>query len=331
MTGWKEVYPGIYSIREKGYHFYQPNVNLYFILDACSSGILYDAGYSSGRSYADFVNAFRDLKKNLIAQGMLDPKTKARDLVKSIIISHDHFDHSSGAGRLSRLFPDARLITSKAVAMLLSIERESGTMSREGLESRAPRLRNLFGKLFYKLADLEIVEEFDGYLNDGSEIKCGDLRFDVILSDGHSRGQILLLEPEKGILLSSDLVLHDISTWLGPPNSNYEAYFKTMNYLSGLDYLKLILPAHGKLILNPIERIKELIKFRKLRELQILKTCEQKPLSSSDIAWRVYHKRGIPTWLIARGLVELTASYLANEGKLKKIIRGRKVLYSRVN
>jgi glyoxylase-like metal-dependent hydrolase (beta-lactamase superfamily II) len=316
---WREMAPGIYSIREKSYRFGQPPINVYYIPDSKGGGLLFDAGYAMPRSFNDFISGFRSLATHLKQTGQIADFTKFRDLVTTILISHEHHDHSSGIPLLQQYFSRAQVVASRITAKLLMnhdiMWRNPGEM-----------MQQLLMKLFYRIIHVPYSILVDRFVQGNEIINAGSYHFMVLLAPGHSPGQILLHDLSSGILLTSDLVLEKVSTWLGPPHSDYQAYQDTMASIAALS-VTIMLPAHGGSIKNPTHRVHELLAFRRLRERQIIRSCAGKTQTARDIAWRIYRERGIGTFLIAKGMVELVLEHLVSTGRLQRLNTGHGTRY----
>ncbi|MHA1682614.1 MAG: MBL fold metallo-hydrolase [Promethearchaeota archaeon] len=320
MADWLEVYAGIFSIREKTYRFFQPGVNIFYI--PCNDGgLLFDAGYSMPLQFNSFIKSFTNLVRHLKKNGRLTKGIPLRNTISRIIISHEHFDHASGIHFLSRYFPAAEILMSRETKEQL----EGGFHSRDrtgGFKGMfGDRLKDFITSQFYKLSGVKKLAAPVTIVNNGVVIDCCDFTLRLIITGGHSKGQIIALDESRGVLFSSDLILKSISTWLGPPNSDYGDYLSIMNELAGVENLTILLPAHGQMIGEPRERIRELLRFRRLRELQIKKACE-KPMKISSIAWKLYRERGLGTVFMATGMVEVVVRYLVKKGELREI-KGR--------
>nr|MDO8085618.1 MBL fold metallo-hydrolase [Candidatus Sigynarchaeum springense]MDO8116320.1 MBL fold metallo-hydrolase [Candidatus Sigynarchaeota archaeon] len=311
--------PGIFSIREKSYRFGQPATNIYYVPDSKGGGLLFDAGYAMRRSFNDFMAGFRGLAAFLKQSGKIPAAAPFSGLVTTIVLSHEHHDHASGASLLKQYFPSAKIFASRATAALLKSQSAVTKTLGELLES-------ILMNLFYRLVRAKQAIHVDHIVQGNDDIQCGNRRFTALLAPGHAPGQVMLYEHESGILISSDLVLRIGSTWLGPPHSDYQAYQDTMESIAQLNPT-LMLPAHGGAIHNPRERVLELLSFRRLREGQILKICSQSPQSEGDVAWRIYSERGIGTYLMAKGMVGLVLRHLVAVGLLRRVKKGRKVKY----
>jgi glyoxylase-like metal-dependent hydrolase (beta-lactamase superfamily II) len=85
-------------------------------------------------------------------------------------------------------------------------------------------------------------------LADDQPFRVGDLSFDVILVPGHSPGQVMLREPERGWLLSADHVIpvHAVNVWSfpGAKGDPFGEYLASLERTIDLP-ASLVLPSHG--------------------------------------------------------------------------------------
>ena len=326
---WLEVSKDIYSIKEKIEKLWHPSTNIYFLLCDTHGGHLYDAGYAIRASFNQFLTDFRDLYKNLKKEGKLAPNAQFSNVVYKIILSHDHHDHASGAPLLKRVFPNAKIVATKSTMRLLADSSSQNGTGEAGLGVSNGFLQNLLMKVFYRFMNVPDAIEVDEIVRDGDYLSCDKQKIKCVCDGGHAPGQLLLYQEEDQILLSSDLILANISTWLGPPHSDYVSYKRFMNRLLSMP-ISTILPAHGRIIQNPKERIQELIRFRRLREKQIIECCSKKPRTVRYITRMIYSERGIRTLFIAQGMVELVTNYLVSKGELRVIEKKGKRVFVKI-
>ena len=120
----------------------------------------------------------------------------------------------------------------------------------------------------------------------GEEIEVGGYRFEVLDLKGHTPGHLGLWEQKHGILFSGDHVLSKIT-----PNINYwdlkidylGAFLDNLKKLKILP-MKIIFPAHRKIIDQPMERIDQLLAHHQERLARILELLSEKPSSMYEIA-----------------------------------------------
>jgi glyoxylase-like metal-dependent hydrolase (beta-lactamase superfamily II) len=168
---------------------------------------------------------------------------------------------------------------------------------------------------------MTFITQVDELIENESQININGEDWEVIASPGHSSDHISLYNEEKGVLLSGDNVLKSITTWLGPPNSDINAYIKTIQHIQDLPNLNIILPAHGDRISNPQQRIKEILAHRKERTaqtLQIINENRDKGIRPGDIIKALYPDANKVMREFARGWVCLTLKYLEEQNKITR-------------
>lgn len=106
--------------------------------------------------------------------------------LKSILITHSHFDHIGGVNFIKNNFKDALLYAHEAERDLRSHVNEM--MAAVGIFDE-----NCFNS-----------DEPDCYLRENEEISLGDETFKVIFTPGHSKGGVAYYNENNKILLSGD-------------------------------------------------------------------------------------------------------------------------------
>lgn len=142
-----------------------------------------------------------------------------RTTIRTIILTHCHYDHTAYAGEIAKLC-DANIIIHQSDAAAL----------RDDLQSVAL----LFGERAPHLQPQRLLN--------GGEI-IGPLT--VIHTPGHTPGSICLYEEKKGILFSGDTVFTEGSFGrYDLPGGSLKDLKKSVKILSGLD-VKALYPGHG--------------------------------------------------------------------------------------
>lgn len=319
----KEVYSGIYLIKEVGrFKTIKPPVNIYLIPGV--DGFIFDAGYGDKKTIRKVCNEIESLKSEHCI------KRKYFNFSR-IMISHCHPDHFSGLKRL-RKYLKVRIILTKDQAKLIKNKKKyheafDGDSYEDYLiikKGTRGKIRSLFERLMshfiYRVVyRMRFITQADELIENKTHIFINGEKWEVIDSPGHSSDHISLYHREKGVLLSGDNVLPEITTWLGPPNSDIRAYIKTIERIQNLPNLKIILPAHGEIILNPQERIKEILDHRKERTIQTLQIINENKDSGTtpnDIIKALYPDTNKVLREFARGWVCLTLKYLEEQNKI---------------
>lgn len=318
---WTEVAPGTFRITAPPPTRGQPRANVYVV---CSREgvVVFDPGYGTPRSAAIIHAGLARLLLHLKRTGAIDPSIRLREAVKIVVLSHDHHDHAAGAAAFKRWYPSCRVAASRETTEALRGGKDSRAAGTRGWDRARALATSLVSRAVLGLLGAPRSIAVDTILSDGDVIGAGDRQLHVIVAPGHAPGQVLLHDPDAGWLLSSDLVLRDISTWLGPPRSDYTAYKRSMTRVGNL-HPSIIFPAHGGTIHDPDGRVKELIRFRTLRERQIARACTV-PRASKTVAWMLYKERGPVTVAIAAGMVRLVMDALECDGVLHRAGHGIK-------
>ena len=175
--------------------------------------------------------------------------------------------------------------------------------------------------MFARAFGLTLINNPDLTIPENCEISINGENWRIFPSPGHASDHISLYNEKKGVLFSGDNVLRTITTWLGPPDSDLEDYIKSIEEISNLKNIQLILGAHGSPITNPTERLAEILEHRKERLKQIenlIVDSSENGITPSEIVEHLYPGEGMWKHSIARGYVVLTLEYLE---KLEKISR----------
>ncbi|MDI6916776.1 MAG: MBL fold metallo-hydrolase [Thermoplasmatales archaeon] len=147
--------------------------------------------------------------------------------IKTIVLTHMHFDHTGGAGKLQKL-TGAKVLIHRDDAGHLRIGDNVATGAR------------MFGGSIEPLNVSNIDNAVDG----------GDTALKVIHTPGHSPGSISLYEEKSKSLFSGDTVFADGSTgrWdlIG---GNYNQLVESVRKLSKLD-VKNLYPGHERFVEN---------------------------------------------------------------------------------
>lgn len=115
----------------------------------------------------------------------------------SIVLTHIHFDHAAGAGRLAERFPEATIYIHGRVAEHLV----DPTRLTAGVKSVwGEKTEELFGLPTAIDADRVIA------LEDGNAVDLGDRKLEAIATPGHTRAHLSFLDSETGALLCGDAI-----------------------------------------------------------------------------------------------------------------------------
>jgi endoribonuclease LACTB2 len=112
----------------------------------------------------------------------------------------------------------------------------------------------------------------DRVLADGdTRVLAGDppRRLQAVYTPGHAPGHLCFLEQETGFLLAGDMVAGIGTILVEPTEGDMRAYLASLERMKSLGPRRL-LPAHGMVIADPIDRLDFYIQHRMWREHRVL-------------------------------------------------------------
>ncbi|MFX1469123.1 MAG: MBL fold metallo-hydrolase [Promethearchaeota archaeon] len=330
----KEVYPGIFLVKEKGaFGAIKPPENIYILAGA--DGIIYDAGYGTKRAVKYLIKELKSIENYFKEQ-------KKEFKINRILVSHCHPDHFSGLKRIRDILGIKVVITRKSAEIIKDKQSFIKSFETDAYEDylrirkKKTRklinfLRNIGSKLFYqRIYGACYIDNPEEIIEDNTEIMINGEIWKIFASPGHAVDHISLYNEEKGILFSGDNILRSITTWLGPPNSSITEYVKSIEEIQKLPKLKLILSAHGSPIENPMERINEILTHRKERENQILNIVRENRengISPKNVIKAIYPNNNRILHQVARGWVVLTLKMLEEKNLINRKDTKKEVLF----
>lgn len=96
-----------------------------------------------------------------------------------------------------------------------------------------------------------------------------DRRFEVVFTPGHARGHVCLFEPALRLLVAGDMVAGVGSILIDPPEGHMATYLASLDRLMALEP-RSIIPAHGPLLTNAMERLAQHKAHRLARQARVL-------------------------------------------------------------
>jgi ribonuclease/clavin/mitogillin len=173
-------------------------------------------------------------------------------LLKGILLTHGHADHTAGLHTLRACQPELTVYLHKA----------DWKPIHKGL----------------KLTDLK----------DGTTLTAGSKLLRTYHTPGHSPGHVSFEMPEGRAILVGDLVAGEGSTWVGLPGGNIKAYLRSLDLIQSLNS-QMLGPGHGPVSRNPKQRLAETREHRLARQKQILEAVVMgQEISLSELRETVY-------------------------------------------
>jgi glyoxylase-like metal-dependent hydrolase (beta-lactamase superfamily II) len=178
-----------------------------------------------------------------------------------VLVTHAHTDHASGAPVIAARMPSAH-----------------------------------FRKMLWPERDAKWPVPYEP-LADGDIVEAGDGTLTVVHTPGHAPDHLCFWHESTGAIFCGDLAVKGTTVWI-PANlqGDLAAYLDSLERVLALRPARL-LPAHGAVIENPSELLREYIDHRLEREQQILEALRQGDSTPDEITVRVY--RGLKAQLLA--------------------------------
>ncbi|HUX99120.1 MAG TPA: MBL fold metallo-hydrolase [Candidatus Deferrimicrobium sp.] len=217
-------------------------------------------------------------------------KTIGRELtdLNYILISHPHTEHIRSLTYIKEHFPKCQIVTSPRNAdYLANYETYNQLAFQKGTVQIDDR---------YKLRESIKSVKVDQIVKEGDTINLGRYSLEILETSGHCAEEISFFGREQGILFSSDFIIGaEGETWIAINPAMFEYDGNRKKYLESLqkiaqikEEIKLILPAHGDIIYNPREKIKELLSIAPQIDEKILKIFEDGPKTFPEVI-ELYH------------------------------------------
>jgi glyoxylase-like metal-dependent hydrolase (beta-lactamase superfamily II) len=192
----------------------------------------------------------------------------ATGVLRAILVTHAHLDHSPLARRLHRETGAPVLAFGDALAgrsLHMTRLAESGLVGGgEGVDQQF---------------------QPDHCLQDGEIVPFGADSIRAIWTPGHFGNHLSFAW--RGAVFSGDHVMGWSSTLVSPPDGDLAAYMQALDRLQA-EAPRLLYPGHGAPVSDPAQRINELRSHRLQREAQILAALQRGPQSVAQLVAGIY-------------------------------------------
>lgn len=229
---------------------------------------------------------------------------------KYIILTHHHYDHSSGAHRL-REATGARVVVHRAEEeLLLNPDSETGDMEiPEDQKEAREQAKKWRAEAAKAVPDIRV--------EDGDVLEIGSLRLRCVHAPGHTAGHLCSFLEGDGVLFAGDNVLGVGTAAISPPpHGDMGEYIRSLRKMQSLD-APLLAPGHGPLVREPNRKIQELIDHRQQREDQIVGLIGGGRDSVKSLVKAIYPELDRRLMSMATGQVISHLYKLQSDGKLK--------------
>jgi endoribonuclease LACTB2 len=152
-------------------------------------------------------------------------------------------------------------------------------------------------------------------IDHGAEVETEGATLRAIFTPGHAPDHLCYYLVEEKALFTGDVVLGAGTTVISDESGDLAQYMDSLRRLLELD-TEAIYPAHGPVIRNPKQKIREYIAHRELRERQVLETLGGGPLEVTAIVKKIY--TDVPEFLHAAAAMSVRSHLrkLRNDGRV---------------
>ncbi len=183
--------------------------NTYLVTDAKKNGVLIDPGC--------YFQEEKEALKNFIQKENIE--------LKAIINTHAHLDHIMGIAYIKSQF-DVPLYLHKEDEITLNMGEQSAQL--------------------YGLTLFESSPQPDEWLEEGQELRFGDIQFKVLFGPGHAPGHVAFYNADENILIGGDIIFRGSYGRVDLPGGDFETLKKTINNsIFTLPEKTLIYTGHG--------------------------------------------------------------------------------------
>jgi endoribonuclease LACTB2 len=152
-------------------------------------------------------------------------------------------------------------------------------------------------------------------IDDGSVVATEGATLQAVFTPGHAPDHLCYYLVEEKALFTGDVILGAGTTIIPDGTGDLGQYMNSLRRLLDLD-VEIIYPAHGPVIRNAKQKIREYIAHRELRERQVLGAISDTALEVTAIVKRIY--TDVPEFLhpAAAQSVRSHLKKLQNEGRV---------------
>jgi len=293
-----EITSHVYSIPAQPAFYTGPQAPNVFLVHDGGEGALVDSGFGDDKSVQvrlDFLKEHPGIK------------------VRYILLTHHHFDHTSGAQQLREATGAQVVLHAGEEKFLL----DSKSEAPQDLEASAEENKQV-AEAIQRFRDQAAEGVPDVRVSDGETFRVGGLDIQVIHTPGHTLGSVCFYMPGERALFTGDTALGLGTVAISPP-----PYGDMALYLESLARLKtydcaLMLPGHGQTVHDVPSKLQELIDHRHEREDQILGLMaagKNTPRAMLSAIYMELDKRIIP---MALRQIEAHLVKLESEGRVAR-------------
>lgn len=232
--------------------------------------------------------------------------------LRYIVLTHHHFDHSSGAAQLRTATNAEVLLHPDELSFLRDWQGEAPQDIE--IPEEAKELREKVAKFREQAAEAEPVQ----HINDGDELTVGSLTLRIVHTPGHTLGSVCIYCSQEKALFTGDTALGLGTVAISPPpHGDMGLYLKSLDKLKGLDSA-VMLPGHGQAVHEVRAKLDELTSHRLAREEQIVKLMAKGKRTVKSMLNAIYPELDKRMHMAATRQIEAHLAKLESEGRAKR-------------
>jgi glyoxylase-like metal-dependent hydrolase (beta-lactamase superfamily II) len=267
--------------------------NVFLVVDG-DEGAFIDSGFGDEKSIEARLGFLKDF-----------PKLR----LKYIVLTHHHFDHSSGANQIR-----------EATGAEVTLHPDEESWLRDW-QSEAPQdieipeemkeMREKVSKFREQAAEAEPTVQ----VNDGDEFTVGSLTLRIVHTPGHTMGSVCIYMPQEKALFTGDTALGLGTVAISPPpHGDMALYLQSLAKLQTIES-SVMLPGHGIAVHDVPAKLQELIDHRAAREEQILKLMAKGKRTVKAMLNAIYPELDKRMLTAATRQIEAHLAKLSQEGR----------------
>jgi endoribonuclease LACTB2 len=296
-----EVSPHVFSIPATPSFYTGPQAPNVFLIHDGGEGALIDSGFGDEKSIQTRVEFLRE---------------HSAVKVRLIVLTHHHFDHTSGAARLREETGAQTVLHSDEVGFLKDWQSEVPQ------DIEVPEEQKEMAAQVERFRKQAAEAGPDEKVSDGETISVGGLTVEVVHTPGHTLGSMCLYLREERALFTGDTALGLGTVAISPPpHGDMALYLQSLDRLKGYD-CAVMLPGHGQAVHDVKRKLQELIDHRLEREEQVLRLLAEGKTTPKAMLSAIYmelDKRIVP---MALRQIEAHLAKLEAEGLVKRAGEG---------
>ena len=317
----KQIYDKIHRI-ELPVPFPLKTTNVYLVDEEPIT--LIDTGVKTDTSFQVLTDSLRRL-----GYGIED--------IKRILITHGHLDHYGQAKRISALSGAEVYIHAEAHQRIQSMARFTRHVASVLLQNGAPKdsVEETLGYMEWAQQWGEPLDDVH-FMNEGDEIRFHNMVLRPIHCPGHSPGLICFYLEARGILITGDHLLKEISpnpiinplpNGAGPRYTSLKKYMDSIRKIADLE-VSLVLPGHGEPIRDFNAALQKILNHHDQRLALVLSILSRAEMTAYDVSRALFpDSKSFEVFLgVSEALGHL--SILLEEGKISFRLRNGIDYYS---